>query len=86
VFWIVVAAAAAYTVSLYAWPFRPCLRCGGTGRNKGSTRKRFGTCRACGGAGRKQRLGSRFVHHTVLSVIAERRRAREKRGRSKGEL
>jgi DnaJ-class molecular chaperone len=85
-FWIAVGGAACYAVSLYLWPFRPCSRCGGSGRNRGSNHRRFGTCGRCGGSGRHQRPGSKFVHNTVLSVMAERRKAKEKRGRERGEL
>jgi hypothetical protein len=85
-FWIAVIAAACWVVSLYAWPYAPCGKCKGTGRNPGSNRKRFGDCKRCGGGGRRQRPGSKFVHHTVLSIAAERRRAKEKRGREKGSL
>ena len=68
-----------WIVSLYVWPFGPCGRCHGSGRNAGSNRKRFGECKRCGGSGRRQRLGSRAVHHTALSVRTERARERERR-------
>jgi hypothetical protein len=35
--------------SLYLWPFGPCLRCKGSGRNKGSTGRRYGECRSLQG-------------------------------------
>jgi hypothetical protein len=70
---------AAWAGSLYLWPFRPCLRCGGTGRNKGSTGKRFGLCKACGGSGRRQRFGSRTLHRWARSARTEIARGREKR-------
>lgn len=53
--------AAGYYISLRIWPETTCRRCGGGGRNAGSTRRRFGRCRHCGGSGRKQRFGNRFV-------------------------
>lgn len=50
-----------YYVSLRIWPYRPCRRCEGGGRNAGSNRRRFGTCPACGGSGRKLRTGARML-------------------------
>lgn len=78
-FLIIAAITAAYTASLFLWPFRPCSRCLGTGRNAGSNRKRHGDCARCHGAGRRQRIGSRFVHRTVLSIRSERARERQRR-------
>jgi len=62
--------------SLYLWPFAPCWKCEGSGRNPGSKRKRYGQCRRCGGAGRRIRLGARTVHRGRVS-LAERRKARK---------
>ena len=56
---LAVIAAGSYLVSLLLWPYTACGRCSGSGRNAGSSRKRFGTCRKCGGSGRKERLGTR---------------------------
>jgi len=69
-----------YLGSLYLWPFRPCMRCGGTGRNKGSSRKRFGECRRCKGNGRKRRLGAKTIHRGAVS-LADKARARKKGGK-----
>ncbi len=80
-FLIIVAVIACWIVSLYLWPFGPCAKCQGSGRNAGSNRKRFGECKRCGGSGRRQRLGSRAVHHTVLSVRSERARESKRRKR-----
>ncbi len=85
-FLIAVAIAAVWTASLYKFPFGPCLSCGGSGRRKGSNARRFGRCQRCGGSGQRRRFGARFVHRSVLSVMAERRKAREKRARERGEL
>ena len=52
---------ASYLVSLRLWPETRCGRCGGSGRNTGSTSKRFGRCRRCDGSGRKPRLGTRII-------------------------
>jgi hypothetical protein len=73
------AAAVIYTGSLYAWPFRPCSRCGGTGRNRGSNRRRYGTCKArrCD-RGTVQRLGSKTVHRAVRSLAAYRRNSKDR--------
>ena len=46
-------AAAAWYVSLRLWPNTGCRSCGGTGRNAGSNRRRWGACRRCGGSGRR---------------------------------
>jgi hypothetical protein len=70
---------AAWGISLYFWPFRPCLRCGGTGLSKGSTGKRFGLCKACGGSRRRQRLGSRTLHRWARAARTEIARSREER-------
>jgi hypothetical protein len=67
-------AAAAYAGSLYLWPFRPCGRCSGTGRSKGSSRKRYGLCPRCHGSGRRRRLGARTVHRGALSIRRNRSR------------
>jgi DnaJ-class molecular chaperone len=53
--------------SLRLYPYRPCGSCRGSGRNPGSTSRRFGGCRDCGGSGRKLRFGAAAV---------ERRRSR----------
>lgn len=73
-----------WTVSLYAWPYRPCIKCSGRGRNRGSNSRRFGTCTRCGGSGQRRRIGTRLVHQSVLAVLAERRRKKFRRGREKG--
>lgn len=53
--------AAGYYISLRIWPETSCRRCGGGGRNAGSTARRFGRCRRCDGTGRKPRLGTRVL-------------------------
>jgi hypothetical protein len=85
-FLIAVVAVAGWAGSLYLFPFGPCVKCGGSGRRKGSNAKRFGRCVRCGGDGRRLRFGARFVHRSVLSAMSERRRAAEKRAKEKGEL
>jgi hypothetical protein len=54
-------AAAVWVIRLWWWPYAKCRRCEGSGRNTGSTGRRFGTCRKCEGSGRRQRLGSELV-------------------------
>lgn len=66
----------AWLVSLYAHPFTGCVRCRGTGLNKGSTGKRFGLCKACGGSRRRQRRGSRTLHRWARAVRSEWQRTR----------
>ena len=48
----------------HAWlhPFTPCGRCGGSGKNGGSTGRRWGRCWRCHGKGHRQVIGSRTVH------------------------
>jgi len=66
-----------WVVSLYLWPFAPCRKCQGSGRNRGSNpRKRYGQCRRCQGAGRRNRIGARTVHRGRVS-LAERKRNRK---------
>ena len=76
---IALGAFACWAISVYLYPFRPCGRCGGTGRKKGSTRRRFDLCRRCAGTGRVQRIGSRTAHRSVLSVRSEIARERQRR-------
>lgn len=71
---IIAAAAIGYLVHLYAWPFKPCGRCHGSARNRGSSRRAFGSCKRCGGTGRRQRIGSRQLHRAVRSGTAYRNR------------
>jgi DnaJ-class molecular chaperone len=63
-------------VTLYLWPYAPCRKCEGSGRNPGSKRGRFGQCRKCKGAGRRIRFGARTVHRGRVA-LAERRKARK---------
>ncbi|GAA4306309.1 hypothetical protein ACFQY7_56375 [Actinomadura luteofluorescens] len=76
---LAMAGSALWAVSVYAYPFRPCSRCEGSGRKHGSTRRRFGPCNRCGGTGRTQRLGSRTAHRTVLSVRSEMAKERQRK-------
>ncbi|HEX8009280.1 MAG TPA: hypothetical protein VF482_22960, partial [Trebonia sp.] len=59
---IAVVVAVSYYVSLRVWPWRNCGRCQGSGRNVGSTSKRYGRCRKCGGTGRQLRRGARTIN------------------------
>lgn len=43
--------------SLKVWPYAPCRKCSGNGKNEGSNRRRWGYCRKCGGSGRRERVG-----------------------------
>ncbi|MCU1670504.1 MAG: hypothetical protein JWP40_3431 [Blastococcus sp.] len=54
--------AAGHVVSLKIWPYARCGRCDGTGRNSGSTARRWGTCSRCKGSGKRLRLGARRVY------------------------
>lgn len=73
---IVLAALGVWGVSLYLWPFAPCRKCEGSGRNPGSKRKRFGQCRRCGGSGKRIRLGARTVHRGRVA-LADRKKAKK---------
>lgn len=72
---IALGALACWVASLYLWPFAPCRKCEGSGRNRGSDGKRYGQCRRCEGSGRRTRFGARAVHRGRVS-LAERRRER----------
>lgn len=74
-----------WLVSLWLHPYRPCPRCsahavkrGGSGRNRGSGKRSFGSCRKCDGTGRVRRIGARAVHR---SIEAARKGIRERRQR-----
>jgi hypothetical protein len=67
-----------YAGSLYKWPFRPCGRCEGTGRNPGSNKQRFGQCRRCQRRGSLRRIGAKTIHRGAVS-LQERAAARRKR-------
>lgn len=56
---------AAWIISLLLWPYAPCTRCKGSGRNPGSNRGRWGNCRKCGGSGKRFRLGARLVRRDL---------------------
>lgn len=55
-----------WVISLLLWPYGPCRRCDGTGKNVGSNGRRWGTCRRCKGTGRRLRFGARLVHRIIL--------------------
>lgn len=57
-----------YVASLYLWPYRPCSKCHGSGRNAGSNKRRYGDCPKCSGAGRARRFGARRVHNAALGI------------------
>ena len=74
---LITGGAVLYAASLYWWPMRPCRRCGGRGTNRGSSKRRFGTCRRCKGSRSVQRIGSRAVHRAVRGAV---RSARDRKG------
>ncbi len=71
---VLIGCGAAWAAGLLLWPYSRCTRCGGSGKNSGSTGRRWGDCRKCRGTGKRQRPGSRLV----------RRAAGRKRGRRQG--
>lgn len=59
VFWVVVAAVAAYFVHCAIWPYRRCWACSGTGKVRTPLGVlSYRTCR-CGGDGQAIRWGAR---------------------------
>jgi hypothetical protein len=60
VFWIAVALfayAGAYSVSVRRHPYRPCSKCGESGKHRGTLfTGSFRACNRCGGTGRELRL------------------------------
>jgi hypothetical protein len=68
--------AAWWVVSRWAWPWRPCPRCKGSGRNRGSDKRRHGDCKRCGGSHRVRRFGARAVHQAIAGVRHYRREKR----------
>ena len=70
---IAVVVAVGYYVSLRLWPWRNCGRCQGTGRNVGSSNKRYGRCRKCGGVGRQLRLGAGRISPDARRINQGRR-------------
>jgi len=67
-FEIALIALAAWAVRAWFWPFAKCAKCAGSGKNRGSTGRRWGQCRRCKGSGSRQVLGSRRLHAAVRSV------------------
>ena len=68
--WALLAAAVLAGLAWWAWhawrhPYGPCWRCQGTGKNAGSTGKRFGVCKRCAGTGRQLRIGARLFHKAL---------------------
>lgn len=74
-FVIGLAALAGWVVSLYLWPYAPCGKCQGSGRNPGSNSKRHGQCRRCLGAGKRIRPGAKTVHRGRVA-LADRKKNR----------
>jgi hypothetical protein len=78
---------AAWCLSLLRWPFRACLRCGGSGKNPGSNGKHWGFCRRCGGSKQVRRFGTAAVYHVLWSVagkgVRDRLQKRLEEGRKK---
>lgn len=74
---VIGAAAVAWAVRAYFWPYAPCRWCKGSGTNRGSSRKRFGDCRWCHGTRKRQVLGSRTLHRAVRGAVAYRRNRKD---------
>jgi hypothetical protein len=65
---------AAWVVSRLFWPYKPCPRCDGTGRNPGSNERRHGDCRRCKGARRVRRFGAGHVHRAKIAILNRTRK------------
>ena len=65
---IVLVLAVLEIASLYFWPYAPCRKCKGSGKNAGSSRKRYGDCSRCGATGRRRRIGAQRVHDSALEI------------------
>jgi DnaJ-class molecular chaperone len=72
-FLLTTGAAVIWAVRAYVWPYKPCPVCKGRKTNRGSTKRRFGSCRWCKGSGMRRVLGAKQVHRAVRSLIAYRR-------------
>jgi hypothetical protein len=57
---------AAWVIGLLLWPYSPCNRCEGSGRNAGSNSRRWGPCSRCKGSGRRLRAGARLARWIIL--------------------
>lgn len=55
---VVLGLVAAWRVSLWLWPVRPCRRCGGNRKTAGSDERRWGWCSACNRTGEQRRFGA----------------------------
>ncbi len=74
---IALGAAAVQLARLYLFPFRPCRRCGATGRKHGRLNRRtYALCPRCAGTGRTMRPGARLVHRAALGARSPQARAR----------
>jgi len=51
----------AWLTDLRLHPYGQCWACGGKGKNRGSTAKRYGKCGRCKGSGQRVRVGARAV-------------------------
>jgi hypothetical protein len=75
---LILAAAAAYAVSLYLWPSRKCPRCRGTRITKSGTGRRIGMCKRCSGTGRTRRIGATAVHRFYWSALGDQAQQRRR--------
>jgi DnaJ-class molecular chaperone len=66
---LIACTAVAWVIGLLLWPYAACRSCGGSGKNAGSNRGRWGTCRKCKGSGRRLRTGASLVH----GILARRK-------------
>jgi hypothetical protein len=67
---------AGYLISLYAYPNRDCISCGGRKSHGPRDSKNFRFCLTCRGHGRYPRLGVRIFRRDVIRGLAEGKRGR----------
>jgi hypothetical protein len=73
-FLLTTAGLAGYAAWAYFHPFRDCPRCRRSGRNRGSTGRRWGNCSRCHGTRQVQTFGARLLHRSARSVAQRRGR------------
>ena len=83
--WEILAIAAVIRFLVWLWhavfhPYAPCRGCDGTGKNLGSTGKRWGRHWRCKGTGNRQVIGSAYVHRVLRTGrgLAEKRKGKSR--------
>lgn len=74
---VIVADLAVYLRWAYTHPYRPHLRCKGTGRNAMSSRGRRGKCKGCGASGTKLAWDYRILRGIFRGASATRKQLKK---------